>query len=182
VLEKRFWWRCARNGWSGLVSEPVNLKWKAGKDLTSGLLRLVSEAWEAEQVAAEKHNGVARKRPELLPEHKALQEKIDTMAMGGVSFFGWFGFIGRRISAEESAAVKKNEKAKRQARMEGTTPPDPLFIQDEEEDSGYDSLEEPLEIFPDGDDLAISMSEDLWPGAIKYFSTSLASIIPNIGD
>jgi hypothetical protein len=27
-----------------------------------------------------------------------------------------------------------------------------------------------LEIFPDGDDLAVAFTEDLWPGAIKYFS------------
>jgi hypothetical protein len=27
-----------------------------------------------------------------------------------------------------------------------------------------------LEIFPDGDDLAVAITEDLWPGAIKYFS------------
>jgi hypothetical protein len=32
-----------------------------------------------------------------------------------------------------------------------------------------------LEIFLDGDDLAVAITEDLWPGAIKYFSASAPS-------
>lgn len=85
--------------------------------------------------------------------------------MGGLSFFAWFGFIGRRISAAESAAANKAERARREAVKAGEEVPD--LEENEDEDEGED---ESLEIFPDGDDLAVAISEDLWPGAIKYFS------------
>lgn len=51
-------------------------------------------------------------------------------------------------------------------------------VSDEDEDQDEDGEEDigmSLEIFPDGDDLAIAISEDLWPGAIKYFSASTPS-------
>ena len=47
VLEKRFWWRASEDGWSGLVSEPVNIKWKE-KDLTEGLLGMAVSLWNLE--------------------------------------------------------------------------------------------------------------------------------------
>ena len=43
-------------------------------------------------------------------------------------------------------------------------------IVDEEEEDEDESLA--LEIFPDGEELAIAIAEDLWPNAIKYFSKS----------
>ena len=30
VLEKTFWYRRAKDGWTGLVSEPMRIKWKTG--------------------------------------------------------------------------------------------------------------------------------------------------------
>jgi hypothetical protein len=164
VLEKRFWYRRARDGWSGLVSEPVGIRWKKDRDLTGGLLDLVSKAWETEKAAG------GKKSTSLLPEQKALKRKIDNTGMGGLSFFAWFGFIGRKVSAEESAEATRVEKERRNARKSGKTPPDSLNGDSEEEGGGEDDLGMSLEIFPDGDDLVVAITEDLWPGAIKYFS------------
>ncbi|PMD37797.1 NAP family protein-like protein [Hyaloscypha variabilis F] len=148
VLEKKFWYRRSRDGWSGLVSEPVPIRWKKDRDLTGGLLDMVVKAWEGEKTTASRNsNGAVKGKGGLSPEQKALKKKIENTGMGGLSFFAWFGFIGRHVSAEESAAATAAEKQKR------------------EDDVGMS-----LEIFPDGDDLAVAFTEDLWPGAIKYFT------------
>jgi hypothetical protein len=164
VLEKNFWYRRSKDGWSGLVSEPVRIAWKKDRDLTGGLLDMVCKAW-----TVEKSSSRTPKSTELSPEQKALKKKIDNTGMGGLSFFAWFGFIGRKISAEESREATRIEKHRRETRKRGKSPLDSL---DGEEvlDEGEDELGMSLEIFPDGDDLAVAITEDLWPGAIKYFS------------
>lgn len=164
VLEKRFWYRRSKDGWSGLVSEPVAIKWKQDRDLTGGLLDMVCKAWEVEKSA-----GTKEKSTGLSPEQKVLKKKIDNTGMGGLSFFAWFGFIGRKVSAEESKEATRIENERKNARKKDTSPPDSLNG-DEEEDEGEDELGMSLEIFPDGDDLAVAITEDLWPGAIKYFT------------
>lgn len=171
VLEKKFWYRRARDGWTGLVSEPVDIKWKKGKDLTNGLLAMVKRVWDEEQ----KRKG--EKKDELTSEQKALKKKIENTGLAGQSFFAWFGFVGRRISAEESRAAYEREEAKRKRRSEGKA-----AEEEEEEGKEEDDQEEfELEIFPDGDDLAIHITEDLWPKAITYFSkTSQRSFILHI--
>ena len=159
LLEKKFWYRRSRDGWSGLVSEPVRIQWKKDRDLTGGLLDLVYKAWSSQSSSS------SSKTPS--PESKALKKKIENTGMGGLSFFAWFGFIGRRISAEESAEATRVEREKRRERRSGKSSPP---AEEEEEDEEGWGME--LEIFPDGDDLAVAITEDLWPGAIKYFSTS----------
>lgn len=166
MLEKLFWYRRARDGWSGLVSEPVPIRWKKDRDLTGGLLDLVCRAWEAGPVAGG-----------LSPEQRALKKKIENTGMGGLSFFAWFGFIGRRVSAEESAEATRLEREARGERkadkaLESTGEQEQAQDQEEEEEA-EDDPGMSLEIFPDGDDLAIAITEDLWPRAIKYFSTSM---------
>jgi hypothetical protein len=160
VLEKKFWYRRAKDGWCGLVSEPVKISWKKERDLTGGLLDLVCAAWEAE-----KKNGPLAKGADLRDEQKTLKKKIEGTGMGGLSFFAWFGFIGRHISAEESKEANKIENAKMAARAEGKA-----TKEDEPVDMDDELVGMSLEIFPDGDDLAVAITEDLWPGAIKYFS------------
>ncbi|PBP21239.1 nap family protein [Diplocarpon rosae] len=165
VLEKKFWWRRARDGWTGLVSEPVRIEWKKGKDLTGGLGTLVARAWEARSGANGKDKmAEGKEKGGLSAEHKALQKAIDGTSMGGLSFFAWFSFIGRHISAEESAAANALEDRKREARKKGTV------VETEVEEEEEEEEDMSLEIFPDGDDLAVAISEDLWPGAIKYFT------------
>jgi hypothetical protein len=173
VLEKKFWHRRSRDGWSGLVSEPVRISWKKDRDLTGGLLDLVMAAWEVDS-RNKSSNGKKVVKKGLSLEQLALKKKIDNTGMGGLSFFAWFGFIGRPISSEESAAAMALEREKRKQRSaEKSSPENPGSEEGddgeesecEEEDLGMD-----LEIFPDGGDLAMAFTQDLWPDAIKYFS------------
>ncbi|KJZ80509.1 hypothetical protein HIM_00359 [Hirsutella minnesotensis 3608] len=164
VLEKKFWWRRAKDGWEGLVSEPVAIKWKsADKDLTGGLLDLACKVWEEDKAA--KKAG-ATEAEEDTETKKKLRELIDKTGLGGISFFAWFGFRGRDVSPEEDREAFKIQEEQRQARKEGKE----IEVKEDEEDEDEDFEDEyELEIFPAADDLAIAISEELWPNAIKYF-------------
>ncbi|KAH8649675.1 NAP family protein-like protein [Tricladium varicosporioides] len=166
-LEKKFWYRRSKDGWSGLVSEPVRIQWKKDRDLTGGLLDMVHSAWEVEQASS---NGTAKSKTEITPQQKALKKKIENTGMGGLSFFAWFGFIGRKISAEESAEAMEKDRETRKSRKNKLRPEsvDSDTAEDPEDDD--EDLDLSLEIFPDGDELAIAFTEDLWPSAIKYFT------------
>jgi len=172
VLEKRFWHRRASDGWTGLVSEPVRIQWKKSKDLTGGLLELVFKAWEVAEVKTTGKE-TEKEKKSLSPEQLALKKKIENTGMGGLSFFAWFGFIGRRITAAESRAATEKERERSRTRKDrkqkATIVEDILADQDDDEEDEND-VDMSLEIFPDGDDLAIAITEDLWPGAIKYFT------------
>lgn len=156
VLEKKFWWRCAKDGWSGLVSEPVNIAWKsADKDLTAGLLGLACKVWEEDKAGkADDKNTEAKKK---------LRALIDKTGMHGNSVFAWFGFRGRDISPEEHLEACRVEEERRKAIKEGKEPP----VDETQENDDDDDYE--LEIFHEAEDLAAAIAEDLWPGAIKYF-------------
>lgn len=157
VLEKKFWWREAKDGWAGLVSEPVDIKWKsADKDLTGGALALVKQVYEDDK---------AGKANEETEAKKKLRTILDNTGIGGTSFFALFGFRGRNISADESREAAKAVAERRKARKEGKEVPD-----EPEEEADEDEDEYELEIFPTADDLVVCIAEDLWPGAIKYFS------------
>jgi len=154
------------------VSEPVGIRWKKERDLTGGLLDMVCAAWEAEKTSStsSKRSNGRNKEKGLTPEQKALKKKIENTGMGGLSFFAWFGFIGRKISAEESAEAVAKEKEKREKRkLKQASTPESEASEDESEEED-DDVGMSLEIFPDGDDLAVAFTDDLWPGAIKYFT------------
>ncbi|PHH63468.1 hypothetical protein CDD81_5847 [Ophiocordyceps australis] len=160
ILEKKFWWRHAKDGWSGLVSEPVDIKWKSeAMDLTGGMLSLARRVWQED---------CAGKREVETEAKKLLKNKMSKTGLGGVSFFAWFGFRGRDVSAEESSEALKAEQDKRQARKGGKAN-DQEENDDNEDDADQDD-EYKLEIFPTADDLAIAIADDLWPNAIKYFT------------
>ncbi|KAI1814769.1 nucleosome assembly protein [Poronia punctata] len=175
VLEKKFWYRRSKDGYAGLVSEPVPIRWKAGKDLTHGLLDLAVKVWE-EDKKKDQANGEKKKKitkpEEYTANQKALREKIDAYGLGGVSFFCWFGYRGEDVSAEESAVAVEEDKKRRAERKDGKASESKEDEDDEEDDDDEDDEEDPLalEIFPDGDDLAVAFSEDLWPSALKYFT------------
>lgn len=162
VIEKKFWQRRSKGGWSGLVSEPVEIRWKKGKDLTGGLLGMVKKVWEAQ----ESKDGHA-KTGELTPDERALKRKIKNTGLGGMSFFAWFGYVGRNVSAQES--VEATDRARRERLSRQAENAQPSNGSDEREDDDDDDDNE-LEIFPEGENLAIAISEDLWPNAIKYFT------------
>lgn len=159
VLEKKFWWRYAKDGWAGLISEPVDIKWKSEeKDLTGGMLALAKQIYDDEKA------GKVAPADES-PAKQALIEKMENTGLGGVSFFGFFGFAGRKVSEEESKAAFIVEQEKKKRRKAGEN------VEEEEEDEEEDDFDEyEYEIFPAASDVAVAIVEDLWPTAIRYFS------------
>ncbi|KAK0720038.1 nucleosome assembly protein [Lasiosphaeris hirsuta] len=166
AIEKRFWYRRAKDGWAGLVSEPVDIKWKKGKDLTDGLLTLVKAVWDEEQAAGTNGAKARAKGDKITAKQQALKAKIDGIGLGGLSFFAWFGFRGNRVSAEESQTATQEERQRRQRRKAGEEVSTPAS----EADSDDSDDDDDLEIFPGGDMLALAIADDLWPGAIKFFT------------
>ncbi len=178
VLEKRFWYRRGKDGWTGLVSEPVRIAWKEGKDMTEGLGDLACDAWEAEKNLRAEGKGDEEVRN--LPVWRELLERVAASTPGSLSFFAWWGFRGRLVSKEESELAVQAERERRQ----GITIGDGRALasdgnkgygeEDDDEDIEEDGDEDAYahEIFPLGDELAISIAEDLYPAAIKYFSSS----------
>lgn len=170
VLEKKFWWRQSKDGEAGLVSEPVAIKWKV--DLTQGLLDLAIKVWENDKKQTPRDSTKIKKEKDYTDDEKALKEKIDSTGLGGVSFFAWFGYRGLHISEEESRLAMEEEKKKRAERAAGKIPELKDADEDDEEDEDEDDEDDPLalEIFPDGEEVALEISENLWPNAMKYFS------------
>lgn len=172
VLEKKFWFRLSKEGEECLVSEPVPIKWKSpDKDLTEGLLDLAVKVWENDKKKGPSDSTKVKKEKDYTDDEKALKRKLDATAIGVVSFFGWFGYRGLDISAEESAAAIKEEQKIRAERAEGKIP-ELAEVGEEDDDDDEDEDADPfaLEIFPDGEELALAISDDLWPNAIKYYS------------
>ncbi|KAL4790289.1 nucleosome assembly protein [Aspergillus venezuelensis] len=181
-LVKEFYWRKQvfttesgkKRTWDGLVSEPVRINWKENMDVTKGLLDAACDLYEAEK------KGGDRKE---LPEFKKLIEKLvavealeedeedeeDPLGQpSGKSFFNFFGYRASDVTAEQSAAATKEENEKFEKLLKGES------VEDEEadEDDDVDDDFEEIEIFADGAELAISLAEDLWTNALKYYVQS----------
>ncbi|KAB8225674.1 nucleosome assembly protein [Aspergillus novoparasiticus] len=155
--------------WEGLVSEPVRIQWKKDMDLTKGLLDAACDLAEAEK------GGKDRKK---LPELEKLKNKIvelETTAdqeedededfplsPAGASFFAFFGYRGNDVSAEESKVATKQADERFAKLSKGET------VEDEEEEE--DEEFEDIEVFPDGEQLAIAIADDLWPHALELFN------------
>ncbi|CAG7923085.1 unnamed protein product [Penicillium olsonii] len=189
-LVKEFYWRQevskSKSGrtrtWEGLVSEPVRINWKKDADLTKGLLDAACDLAEAE-----KKNGGDRQK---LPEYAALAKKVqeheeeaanaedqdedeeDMPSPVGVSFFAFFGYRGRDVSAAKSQESAKEIEA-RWAKVQNGEDIDEAGDSDDEDDVEEDGLEE-VEIFTDGDDLAVAIAEDLWTDALNYYGKASA--------
>jgi hypothetical protein len=167
-IEKKFWFRKSKSGWAGLVSEPVKIDWKKGKDLTGGL---TDAAYQLGQARKKLGSSAKSKKEADLPEYKAMTQRMEESGEASLSFFAWFAFVSsyRWVSAEESEQAEQEEAARLQKlkRGEGLSEED-----DEDNDEGGVDYQE-TEVFPQGDDIATLIAEDLWPSAIKYYSTSL---------
>ncbi|KAF3933107.1 hypothetical protein ABW20_dc0110676 [Dactylellina cionopaga] len=126
VLTKRFWWKTVVGAWSGLVSEPVEVQWKEGKDLSGG--------------------ETARKK-------KTLEERL---AGGQPSFFTWFAWVGKGTDYGADGTVGGH-------------------VHGENCDHGHDEEDADGEsdLFNHGDELALTIADDIYPNAIKYFLESL---------
>lgn len=195
TLVKDFYWRKQvfktskgkRRTWEGLVSEPVRINWKEDMDLTKGLLDAACDLAEAEK----KQGGGDRKK---LPEFEKLVKKMDEMdndamnvdeegddedeglgiqSPAGVSFFAFFGYRGRDITAEQSKEANKEDDERWAKIVRGEQVDEDEDEGDDDEDFELDELDlDDIEIFPDGEELAIAFAEDLWPGALKYYGMS----------
>ncbi|KAG5917501.1 hypothetical protein E4U53_004195 [Claviceps sorghi] len=169
TLEKKFWWRFAKDGWEGYVSEPVEIKWKPGKDLTNGLLDLAKKIFEDDK---------AGKSGEKTSAKEEIAKKLEDTSLETASFFNFFGFRGRYVTAADSAEAAKIVEEKRKARKAGDKVDDTMDEdEDDEDDDDYE-----YEIFPNGDDVALSIAEDLYPEAIRYFQEGEQLALLSDGD
>lgn len=162
VLSKTFYYRRASDGEVGLVSEPVKIHWKKGKDLTEGLTDGAVALWEARK----KTGDMTAKE---LPEHAVLKEKVENLSGANTSFFTFFGWVSSRrwVSREESEKANEAHKEKRAARQRGEKVDEPEEEDEDEDDVFGDS---DVEVHEAGEHLAITIAEDIWPNAIKFFS------------
>jgi hypothetical protein len=167
VLEKKFWFRRSKDGWQGLVSEPVRIHWKKGKDLTDGLTDAAYALYQAKQKLGGASNGSNHAKESGLPQYKALAKKIEQSEDASNSFFAWFGFVSsyKWVSAEESVEANKEEAERLEKKKRGEE------VKDDEDDDDDEIDHQETEVFPQGDELATIIAEDMWPSAIKYYST-----------
>lgn len=169
TIEKKFWYRRTKD-WEGLVSEPVLIHWKEGKDLTGGLIDAAYKLSEArKKLNTDTADAASRKKETKLPEYKALAEAIEGYSDSSISFFGLFAFVSgyRWVSAEESEKARQVEKERIEKIKRGEK-----VDEDEDEDDDEDSLDyQEIEVFPGGDEVVTIIAEDMWPNAIKYYST-----------
>jgi hypothetical protein len=172
TLEKNFSYRRAQDGWTGYVSEPVKIHWKKGKDLTHGLTDAAVKLWEAKKKQDKTANGSGPKPSSGLPEHRELVKKLERHDPTSAGFFTLFGFVSDRryVTAEESTAAVAADKERRAKILAGETVPE--IAEDEDVPEHTD-----VEVCPHGADLATVLMEDVWPNAIKYFSTSSDDLI-----
>ena len=166
VLEKKFYFRRSSDNIVGLVSEPVKINWKKGKDkdLSQGLTDAAIKYWEAKQKHSKVANGSGKTAK--LPEQQALLDLIEK-ADSASRFFTMFSYVPERryVTAEESEKANAAEKERRAKAKAGEE------VEEIEEDQiEFDDLE--AEACPHGADLATMIAEDIWPNAIKYFSKS----------
>ena len=166
VLEKTFWARRSKDGTTGLVSEPVRINWKIGKDPTQGMTDLARALFEA-------RTKLGDMTAKGLPEYTALKKKVENWNGMNTSFFTWFGWVSshRWVSVEENEQAIEALKAEKAKRKDGgrVGPLDPATV-DAEAEAEEALDDEAVEVHEAGDDLAIAIAEELWPSAIKYFT------------
>jgi hypothetical protein len=140
--------------------------------LTHGLTDAAVKLWEAKKKQDKTANGAGPKPSANLPEYREVVKKLERHDPTSSGFFTLFGFVSERryVTAEESTAAVAADKERRAKLLAGEPTPDA----EEEEEAHEDS---DVEVCPHGADLATMLMEDVWPNAIKYFSTSQENII-----
>lgn len=169
VLEKKFYLRRSRDGWSGLVSEPVPIHWHDGKDPTDGMMDAAVAFWRKQA----EHGQWDAAKLKGTPEFADVVKKAEDPAAVLSTFFTLFAFVAnkRYVTAEESAEAEASEAERRSRRAKGEKVEDP-----EDEPLSLEATD--VMVCPHGDDLATALAEDLWPNAIKYFSKLLLPCFP----
>ncbi|KAH6651530.1 nucleosome assembly protein [Truncatella angustata] len=179
VLSKNFYWRRGKDGSSSLVSDPIKINWKQGKDVTHGLTDAAYVLWEAQKKAGHLDgvfSGETHKKRDAaskaLPQYKTLAGMLekeyqseDVEAAGATSFFNFFSYRGRWISAAENAEATSEVRAKRAAALAGKDDDD----EDDEDEEDFEFAEEDVETFAPGHEIALNIADDIFPDAINYF-------------
>lgn len=150
TIKKRFVYSAenAAQGEVGMISEPVHIQWKEGKDLTGGINKAAMEAFEERRKAGEKSKGKGKgKKAEHGPAVKKLIDLIDKDTHQ--SFFNFFSYSGPH---KEFGEIADNQEEDSEA---------------EDENGVYSGMLDP---FPWGDAVSVAISEDMYPNAVKYFS------------
>ncbi|KAI0434462.1 hypothetical protein F5Y09DRAFT_296319 [Xylaria sp. FL1042] len=174
-LTKTFYFRHGKDGSAGLVSEPIKINWKSPeKDLTQGLTDAALAFWHAQKAnPTQKLDGVLANdarhtrdaEAKKMPEYQNLAKKLENEVDGNMSFFNFFSYRGRWISAAEHVEAKAELLAKRKAAQAGQE----IDEDDEDDDDDEDFTEEAVETFPAGHEVAVTIAEDIFPNAIDYF-------------
>lgn len=166
TLTKKFFHRHARSGWAGLVSEPVRIHWKEGKDLTDGLTDLACELFEAQARTAGEGD------VEKTPEYARLLQKVEKSTEGSLSFFAWFGFRGPWVGEAEDREVRERIARGEEVGAKAGDGKEGAEGDDEGEED-VDPFPLPVtEIFPEGEDVAACLAENIYPNALQYFEAA----------
>ena len=188
VLEKRFWYRRSKDGWAGLISEPVRIKWKLNADPTLGLLDIAVDAyeeWLKGSGTISTSQGSKRCSTDASFDgagaYSRLVNALEDLDPHSISLFAFFGYRGRNVTAEESAEAMTAQSPSCQnsfgdAVSEGkrsVSEPSLRSLIRKTTPSNSDD-EDPLahEIFPAGEEVANALCEDLFPSALRYFGQS----------
>lgn len=181
VLEKKFWYRRGKDGWAGLVSEPVRVRWKSNADPTLGLLDIAVDAYEERlkgsgTIISSQGNKRCRTEPSYdgAGAYSRLVNALEDSDAHSISFFAFFGYRGRNVTTEESAKSCQNgsgnvvpegnrsvSERSLKSLIGNTTPLD----SDDEDPLAH-------EIFPAGEEVANALCEDIFPSALRYFGQS----------
>lgn len=175
-IKKKFIYRSLRDGdesWTGLISEPVEIKWVSDeKDLTGGINGLSKRIFgvrkkRVEGRIEEKKNegeGKGKKGQGKVKEDDGLSElelELEEKLNQTQSFFNWFSWTGDYFMVMEKEAEMKLREEKK-AKGEEVSEDD----EDEEQDEP-----DGIDVFPDGMKLAYLIAEDMFPNALKHFGT-----------
>lgn len=186
VLVKKFWHRRSKAGWSGLVSEPVRIRRKKGRDLTNGLLDLAVEVHEQEQSMQNKSLAPSKDKAQTQPTkaRQQLMVKLEEWPSFERSVFTWFGFRGKHLSADESSRIIEDDEKPSAQSIAGEVEAKESNLETNNDQAlpSYSALNEghvsSIEIFSPGEEFAVSLSEDLYPEATKYFGTTSLVTMP----
>ena len=188
VLEKRFWYRRSKDGWAGLVSEPVRIKWKLNADPTLGLLDIAVDAYD-ESLKGRRASSISHGNKRDTTEssydgagaYSRLMNALEDSDAHSTSLFAFFGYRGRNVTAEESAEAMMDQSPSCQNGSGNVLPEGKRSASEGSlgsqirRNTPLDSDDEdPLahEIFPAGEEVANALCEDLFPSALRYFGQS----------
>ena len=119
----------------------MKISWKEGKDLTNGE---TDRVWEEHNRKVSQAGNMGKGKGKAAPEKTRAQGKTVEERVGGgePSFFTWFAWVGRGRDgpAEEGPA---------------------------EEDSAGAETDD---VFDHGDELALTIADELYPNAVKFYS------------